>query len=143
MSEPRRRELGAIWTYFAEHECGNYSPLYTRISESVADDNALLDLILEAPATSHQPNVLLAAVHFLLLGGLDHPLAAVYEGDSEADAGKLFVDVCLSHREEIMALLATRHTNTNEVGRSAVIGPALTTVAQRVGCSTGVGRRRL
>ena len=138
MSEPRRRDLGAIWRYFGEHECGDYSPLYTRISESVAAADALLDLILEAPATSHQPNVLLAAVHYLLLGGLDHPLAAVYAGDSYADAGPLFVDLCLSHRDEILALLATRHTNTNEVGRSAVIGPALTVVAQRLGAPLGL-----
>lgn len=24
-------ELGDIWTYFAERECGEYSPLYNRI----------------------------------------------------------------------------------------------------------------
>ena len=138
MSELRRRELGAIWTYFAEHECGDYSPLYACISETVANTDAVLDLILESPPTSHQPNVLLAAVHSLVLAGLDHPLAAVYAGDSGADAGPLFVDVCLSHRAEILALLATRHTNTNEVGRSAVIGPAFTAVAERLGAPLGV-----
>ena len=138
MSESRRRELGAIWTYFAEHECGDYSPLYTRISQTIATSDAVLDLILESPPTSHQPNVLLATVHSLVLDGLDHPLAAVYAGDSGADAGPLFVDVCLSHRAEILALLATRHTNTNEVGRSAVIGPALTAVAQRLGAPLGL-----
>ena len=46
-----------------------------------------------------------------------------------------------------MELLATEQVNTNEVGRSAVIGPALTTVAARlgeplahldVGCSAGL-----
>ena len=131
-------ELSDLWTYFAEHECGEYSRLYARICETVAADAAVLDLIRDAPPTSHQPNVLLAAVHYLLLGGLDHPLAAVYVGDSDADAGPLFVDVCLSHREEILALLATRHTNTNEVGRSAVIGPALTAVSQRLGAPLGL-----
>ena len=91
-------ELSDLWTYFAEHECGEYSRLYARICETVAADAGVLDLIRAAPPTSHQPNVLLAAVHYLLLGGLDHPLAAVYAGDSDADAGPLFVDVCLSHR---------------------------------------------
>ncbi len=147
MSEPRRRELGAIWSYFGVHEYGEYSRLYARIAETVAADDAVLDLILESPPTSHQPNVVLGAVHFLLLGGLDHPLAAVYAGDSDADVGPLFVDVCRSNREAILAILATRHTNTNEVGRSAIIGPALTAVAQRlgeplglvdVGCSAGL-----
>ncbi len=147
MSARRRRELGAIWTHFGEHECGDYSPLYTRIAATVASDDAVLDLILASPPASHQPNVLFGAVHYLVLGGLDHPLASVYAGESDADVGPLFVDVCRSNRDAILALLATHHTNTNEVGRSAVIGPALTAVEQRlggpiglvdVGCSAGL-----
>ena len=91
--------------------------------------------------------LLLAAVHYLLLGGLDHPLAAVYAGESDADPGPLFVDLCLQNREALLELLATEQVNTNEVGRSAVIGPALTAVAARlsaplghidVGCSAGL-----
>src|SRR5262249_31006609 len=98
---------------------------------SVAASDDVLALLDEAPPRSHQPNVLLAAVHYLLLGGLAHPLAAVYAGSSDAEPGPLFVDICLTHRDEILELLATRHTNTNEVGRSAVIAPALTAVARR------------
>ncbi|RPI08329.1 MAG: DUF2332 domain-containing protein, partial [Actinobacteria bacterium] len=107
----------------------------------------VLDLVTEAPPTGHNPVLLLAAVHYLLLGGLDHPLAAVYAGESDADPGLLFVDLCLNHREEVVRLLATEQVNTNEVGRSALIGPALTTVAERfaaplghvdVGCSAGL-----
>ena len=91
--------------------------------------------------------LLLAAVHYLLLGGLDHPLAAAYAGESEADPGPLFVDVCLENRDVILELLATQQVNTNEVGRSAAIGPALTVAASRipgprglvdVGCSAGL-----
>jgi hypothetical protein len=83
----------------------------------------------------------------LLLAGVDDPLAAVYAGDSDDDVGPLFVDFCLAHQSELMPLLQTRHTNTNEVGRCAVLGPALTTVAERlgeplalvdVGCSAGL-----
>ena len=86
-------------------------------------------------------------MHYLLLGGLDHPLAAVYAGTSDADPGPLFVDCCRQHRAEVLQLLTTRHTNTNEVGRSAVIGPAITAAAARlgepiglvdVGCSAGL-----
>jgi hypothetical protein len=77
-------------------------------------------------------------VHYLLLGGLEHPLGAVYAGESDADPGPLFVDLCLAQRAEILELLATRHTNTNEVGRSAVLGPALTEVAARLGAPIGL-----
>ena len=86
----------------------------------------MLDLVSEAPPRGHNPVLLLAAVHYLLLGGLDHELAAVYAGESDADPGPLFVDLCLRNRDTLVDLLATEQVNTNEVGRSAVIGPALT-----------------
>jgi hypothetical protein len=139
--------LADLWSWYADNVFSGYSPLYARISRTVAASDDVLALIDEAPPQSHQPNVLLAAVHYLLLGGLAHPLAAVYAGASDADPGPLFVDVCLTHRAEILELLTTRHTNTNEVGRSAVIALALTTVGSRaasplaqvdVGCSAGL-----
>src|SRR3954447_23979721 len=130
--------LADIWRYVADTACRDYSPLYDRICRTVAADDAVLALVLEAPPAGHFPNVLLGAVHYLLLGGLDHPLAAVYAGESDADPGPLFVDVCLTHRAEIVELLATRHTNTNEVGPAAVLGHALTAVADRVGVPLGL-----
>jgi hypothetical protein len=139
--------LSELWVWFADNSFRGYSPIYDRVARSVAASDRVLALLQEAPPTSHQPTVLLAAVHYLLLGGLDHPLAAVYAGVSDADPGPLFVDVCLTHRDEILELLATRHTNTNEVGRSAIVGLALNAVAVRlgaplalvdVGCSAGL-----
>ena len=73
-------ELGRVWEWFADTGCRAYSPLYDRISRFVARDGELLALIQEAPPAAHQPNVILAAVHYLLLGGLDHPLVEVYAG---------------------------------------------------------------
>jgi hypothetical protein len=134
----QREQLADIWRFLADTGCRGYSPLYDRICRYVADTGAVLDVVLEAPPAGHFPNVLLGAVHYLLLGGLDHPLAAVYAGTSDADPGPLFEDVCVAHRAEIVELLATRHTNTNEVGRSAVLGPALTTVAARLGAPLGL-----
>jgi hypothetical protein len=139
--------LAAIWIYVADSSCRGYSPLYDRICRAVAESDAVLEMVTEAPPEGHNPVLLLAAVHYLLLGGLDHPLAAVYAGASTADPGPLFVDLCVGRRAALLPLLATRHVNTNEVGRSAVLGPALTTVAARlgaplahvdVGCSAGL-----
>jgi hypothetical protein len=144
---PRLAALSEIWTWFADTLGNGYSPIYDRVSRAVAGSAEVLSLVEEAPPRSHQPNVLLAAVHYLVLGGLDHPLAAVYAGKSDADPGPLFIDVCLSHRVEVLELLATRHTNTNEVGRSAIVGLGLTATADRlgvplamidVGCSAGL-----
>jgi hypothetical protein len=141
------RPLAAVWIYIADSSCRGYSPLYDRICRHVAKSDALLDLIETAPPEQHNPVLLLAAVHDLVLGSPDHPLAPVYAGESDADAGPLFVDLCLDRRVELLELLATRQVNTNEVGRAAIIGPALTTVAARfgaplghidVGCSAGL-----
>jgi len=140
-------ELAGVWSWYADNIFRGYSPVYARVARTVAESDDVLALLHGAPPRSHQPNVLLAAVHYLLLGGLDHPLAAVYRGESDADPGPLFVDVCITHRREILELLATRHTNTNEVGRSAVLALALTAVGKRagaplahvdVGCSAGL-----
>src|SRR5436190_4525644 len=98
-------DLAGLWEQFADTSCREYSPLYDRISRAVARDRDLLDLVREAPGRSHQPLLLLAAVHFLVLGGLDHPLADVYAGRSDDDPGPLFRDVCLSHRGDVLDLL--------------------------------------
>lgn len=141
------RDLAAIWLYVADSSCRRYSPLYDRICRTVAESDEVLDLVSQAPPRGHNPVLLLAAVHYLLLGGLDHALAAVYAGESHADPGPLFVDLCLHHGDALLELLASEQVNTNEVGRSAVLGPALTTVASRqaaplghldVGCSAGL-----
>jgi hypothetical protein len=87
-----------------------------------------------------RPNLLLAAVHFLLLAGTTHPLANHYDtvrsvtGRDEASVDVVdvvddFKDFCLAHRAELLALIAERSTQTNEVGRCTALLPALATIA--------------
>jgi hypothetical protein len=123
--------LAQLWQAFAEGSCRGYSPIYERVSSTVASDPELLALVREAPPLSHQPHLLLAAVHDLVLRGTDHPLAAVYAGVSDADPGPLFRDLCLARRDDVLELVCTRHVQTNEIGRSALIAPALAWVAER------------
>jgi len=139
--------LRDLWNWYADTQCRGYSPVYEQVCRTVAGSDDVLELVQGSPPDAHLPTVLLASVHYLLLSGLDHPLADIYAGRSEQDPGPLFVDLVLTHRKEIQGLLRTRHTNTNEVGRSAVLGPALTEVATRlgqplglvdVGCSAGL-----
>jgi hypothetical protein len=124
-------DFALMWEWFAGH-CQDYSPLYGRISLAVAGDRPLLELLRAAPPSAHLPPALLAAVHYLIIGGTAHPLAEVYAGESDADPGPLFLDFCRSHRDEVMAVLAVRHIQTNECGRSAVIAPGLTWLASQL-----------
>ncbi len=133
-------DFAAMWEWFSSH-CPT-SPLYGRISRAVAGDPEVLDLVRSAPPSAHLPPALLAAVHYLILEGADHPLADVYAGRSGGHPGSLFLDFFRSRQEDVMALLAVRHIQTNECGRSAVIGPGLTWVASRLNgpyCLVDVG----
>jgi hypothetical protein len=140
--------LSRAWRRFADDECGTYSPLYAAISGSVAGDHEMLGLVAAAPPSGQQPNVLLAAVHDLLLRGVAHPLAEVYAGRADpVRAPALFRDLCLSRRDEIGPMLARRHTQTNEPGRCALLAVGLAAAVATtgepiglldVGCSAGL-----
>ncbi len=124
-------ELARLWEWFGLGQCRGYSPLYERIAESVANDPDILELVRRTPPEYHLPLSLLAAVHFLLLAGLDHPLAEVYAGRSDADPAPLFADVCRRHPGEVTEVMVSRPVQTNECGRSALIAPALSWLADR------------
>jgi hypothetical protein len=124
-------ELAQIWEWFAVGQCRGYSPIYERIASSVARDRELLELVRRTPPECHLPLSLLAAVHDLLLDGIEHPLAEVYAGTSDADPAPLFADVCRRHPDAVTEVMAARPVQTNECGRSALIGPALTWLASQ------------
>ena len=123
---------------FADGAEADGATTYAAICRGVADDPALLALLALAPAAQRRPNILLAAVHFLLLSGARHPLATHYDtvprrdtspapapGDVVAD----FHSFCLEHHDELLELITRRSTQTNEVGRCAALLPALSCVA--------------
>ncbi len=137
-------KLRSVWRRFAEHECGSYAPLYRAVCEVVADETShggaqALQLTAAGPSHARQPNLLLAAVHFLVIRhrrlvtvtpdrSVDR-LAKIYETGGHIDPGAAFLDVVLAHRCEIAELLATRFTQTNECGRSAPLALALRAAA--------------
>jgi hypothetical protein len=76
---------------------------------------------------------LLAAVHYLVLDGSAPELAEIYAGRSDLDPVPLFKEASRSHWDKIQALLAFRHVQTNDCGRSALIGPGLSWLAPKLG----------
>lgn len=128
--------LDALAQRFAEcaaHQFRGYSPLYERVTSGIAGDPDTL--ALAAQATSRPiVNLFLAAVHFLLLRGAAHELAAFYPTISgvpapDADPYPAFRSFCLAHTDAIVQLLRTRRVQTNEVRRCAVLLPAFGVVA--------------
>lgn len=81
--------------------------------------------------------LLLAAVHDLLLAESDHELAAWYPSVADVirddDPYPAFAALCRSHDDQIRETIATRSTQTNEVGRCAFYLPVMTTIEREVG----------
>lgn len=97
------------------------APLYARIAERVAREPEVLDLMSVTPETQRVPVLLFASAHHLLLAEPSHPLAGHYpnldRANPEGDVTDHFVDFVLSRPEPMRDLLATRSTQTNEIGR--------------------------
>ena len=113
------------------------APLYAVLAAAVADDPALLALLDPAPDEQAVPVLLFAAVHDLLLAEPTNRLARHYPNlGGTADPTGAFVEFrafALERSAEIGAIVASRHTQTNEVGRCALLLPALGRVADECG----------
>jgi len=96
---------------FAETECRGYSDLYYRLALSVSVDDQVAAFIASMDET--QPNLFLASIQLLT-----DPTAMPTTG-SELRA---FVE---RRGDEVRAVMRARRTQTNEVGRCAVLLPAL------------------
>jgi hypothetical protein len=95
---------------FAEEEAKGRSPLYHEFARGVAYDRDLIALVSGVPSSQQQPNLLLASGRYL--------------GDTSTDFAS-FRRFVLDHKQEIIQLLISRRTQTNEVGRAAVLMPAI------------------
>src|SRR4051812_29112250 len=100
------------------------SPLYSRLVQVVAADDPLLAIAGQARAGQLPPNLLLAAVHYLVLRDPHDDLAAWYPslgGAATDDPGPAFTAFCLRRREELTALVRRRLVQANVVKRSAAL----------------------
>jgi hypothetical protein len=116
------------------------APLYAALSAVVARDPDLSRVLERAPAQQRLPVLLFASVHALLLDEPGSELAQWYPNltddprrPTERALGRVFTRFVDEHRSELEHLVATRTTQTNEVGRCALLLPALGLIAAEVG----------
>ncbi len=131
-------EIAREFRFFAGM-CAGRAPLYEALAEGVSGDDSILSLA-RGGEPGHPPvNLLFGAVHYLLLNGAEHPLRRFYAsvGGREEPAGAypVFVDFCRRHADAIRELVRTRRVQTNEVGRSGLLLPALFLAWERGGRS--------
>ena len=126
--EPSVERLAEVYARFAAHEARGRSPLYEELAGRVADDRQVLRMMAEMPAAKQQPNLLFAAVRYLC--------------GTAAGWGQ-FRGWLFERREEILALMRERRTQTNEPARCATLLPLLMTLPQplallEVGAAAGL-----
>ncbi len=120
--------LAEIYRTFAKREASGISPTYEAYAYSVAESGTLLELLLQLPSGKQQPNLLFAATRHVI-GLPDH--------------GEDFSQHVLRAWEEIMPVVLSRSTQTNEPGRCACFLPAFAQIEGplsilEVGASAGL-----
>lgn len=127
------------WNFFAEDARRRDAHLYVRFAEGVGQDTALREFASNTRPGQPAPLILFAAVHYLLLRGARHKLRRFYPNlnGGTATVGEdpfpAFRDFVEEHRDELATLIATRVTNTNEVGRSGLLHAGFRAAAAEAG----------
>ncbi len=135
LMEALARSLDDLGTYFSTYGAATFAtdePVYDDICQMIAADADLLALLGAHDRDAQQPNLILNAVKYLLSAGAHHPLGAVYDGRRDPAVGDLFRDFVLTNSAAIDELLRSRRTQTNEVGRSALLTLGMAHIAKRV-----------
>jgi hypothetical protein len=125
------------WRDFAEDARRMGSPLYAHLAVAIDGDEGLKALTAKRRPGQPAANLLLAAVHYLLLKGDPHPLRNHYAtlggGAPIEGVFPVFQDFATRHEAALRQLIETRVTNTNEVGRSAILRAGFAALAQDEG----------
>jgi len=101
--------IADLYRTWADVEARGSSPTYERLAHTVAVDMRVLRLLAGLPERAWQPNLLFAALRWVGVR-VDDPAVAVAE--------------LLRRRAEVVDVLFTRRTQTNEVARCAALLPA-------------------
>lgn len=119
-------------------QTANGTPFYSRLAAGIASDESLAGLLLKAPPAQRLPVLLLACVHWLVLGEPDAQLARFYpnlarDDGATGDPFPAFAAFCTSHARDLDEMLPKRRTQTNEIGRTSLFVPAFGLLEREVG----------
>ena len=129
------RTLAEVYRHFGEVDAAKASPLYERVAVALSESAEALRAIEAAPARKRHPTLILAALHDLALAGRAPELATAYanaNGDAAAGAA---IDTLLSMTDSVVAIAVRRTVRTNQTGHCAVLYPAISEAARRVGAN--------
>ncbi|WP_370288320.1 DUF2332 family protein [Nocardioides sp.] len=123
-----RLEIAAEFRAFATRHAPATSTAYARWAAAITEDDATLDRLALLPIARRQPTLLLAAARWL--------------GAEPGDVDDLS-HLVRERWHDVAAVMATRLTQTNEIGRCGVLLPLLASLPQplallEIGASAGL-----
>ncbi|MCT1458020.1 DUF2332 domain-containing protein [Aestuariimicrobium sp. p3-SID1156] len=128
MESAHTTNVAERWARFARNETPRHSPVMRAWAAGVSEDPEVLALIEELPTRERQPNLVIAAARLLVPDLVDpHQL------EPRPDEYARLRGVLLERWDEVRRITATRHTQTNEPARLAVMLPALAALHQQSG----------
>lgn len=132
------------WDFFTQDALKTGSVLYSKLAAGIGADDEMRALAGRVRPGQPHANLILAGVHFLLLRGAEHPLKRFYpsvggtvsaEGEDPFPDFRDFVE---RHREAVTRMIETRVTNTNEIGRSALLHAGFRAIAAEANAPLGL-----
>lgn len=128
--------------------------MYGRVAVALSESAEALGIIDSAPARKRHPNLVLAALHDLVLAGEAPSLAAAFAaagnttrpaaGAGAARVGDVAVEVLVGMADAVLERVRGRTVRADEGGRHALLYPAIGEAARRVGSDSagliGIGR---
>lgn len=117
-------------------------PYYTALLEALSTSEVAIDLLLALPEEQRLPVLILAILHWHALGGHER-LAPLYAplphgGDRAPAAFAAEVRAIVEADPDLVLSQLHRRTQTNEVGRSAVLRAVLTELRRRGLCTVNL-----
>lgn len=113
---------------FAERETSHHSEVMQAWAFGVSVDPTIIALIETLPSRERQPNLVFAAARVA-----DPDLVDPHQRSARDDEYQRLRASLLAHWDQVRAITARRHTQTNEAGRLAVLLPALQQIAAETG----------
>jgi hypothetical protein len=113
------------------------APFTATVAATIADEPDIVAILARAPAEQRLPVLLLAAIHDQVLADPSCELGGWYPTVSidprDDDPRTALVEHCRRLEDELTDIVATRSTQTNEVGRCALFLPAFGMLATKIG----------
>lgn len=104
-------DVAAFYSHFAEHEAKGESVTFSQWANGVANDPEVLALLAQLPVAKRQPNLVFAA--------------ARWHGAATPSPYPVLRETLTTKWAQVRETILARATQTNEVGRSAVLLPVL------------------